>query len=249
MVGFHGAPDWIRTSDLRLRRATLYPTELRARGWTRRKRGGNRSPFGARPVGCAMPDWRGSRTRAQVYFATRIHTCLRSPTVSAEHDRKFFDTFMLILGILAAVTIGLIVLAGIISDRTVEAVPRGGPAQARRPSRASRRSRGSPSPARTTRRWHRPPPPRRPRPSTCRAKRSTSRSARSAMAPPSRARRRRATRPRGRRASRRACDTLNKHALEGFQGKAGYMPPKGGRTDLSDQSVMNAVDYLVGQAK
>ena len=44
-------------------------------------------------------------------------------------------------------------------------------------------------------------------------------------------------------------DTLHKHALEGFQGKAGYMPPKGGRADLSDQSIMNAVDYLVAQAK
>jgi hypothetical protein len=30
--------------------------------------------------------------------------------VSAEHDRKFFDTFMLILGILAAITIGLMLL-------------------------------------------------------------------------------------------------------------------------------------------
>ena len=40
-------------------------------------------------------------------------------------------------------------------------------------------------------------------------------------------------------------DTLHKHAIEGFQGKAGYMPPKGGRTDLSDQSVINAVDYIV----
>ena len=38
--------------------------------------------------------------------------------MSAEHDRKFFDTFMLILGILAAITIGLMVLAGRISDRT-----------------------------------------------------------------------------------------------------------------------------------
>ncbi len=44
-------------------------------------------------------------------------------------------------------------------------------------------------------------------------------------------------------------DTLHKHALEGYQGKAGYMPPKGGRADLSDQSIMNAVDYLVSQAK
>ena len=27
-----GAPDWIRTSDLQLRRLPLYPSELRARG-------------------------------------------------------------------------------------------------------------------------------------------------------------------------------------------------------------------------
>ena len=44
-------------------------------------------------------------------------------------------------------------------------------------------------------------------------------------------------------------DTLHKHSLEGFQGKAGYMPPKGGRTDLSDQSVINAVDHMVAAAK
>ena len=36
---------------------------------------------------------------------------------------------------------------------------------------------------------------------------------------------------------------------EGFQGKAGYMPPKGGRTDLSDQSVLNGVDYMVAAGK
>jgi cytochrome c5 len=27
------------------------------------------------------------------------------------------------------------------------------------------------------------------------------------------------------------------------------MPPKGGRTDLSDQSVINAVDYMVAASK
>jgi cytochrome c5 len=27
------------------------------------------------------------------------------------------------------------------------------------------------------------------------------------------------------------------------------MPPKGGRTDLSDQSVINAVEYMVAAAK
>ena len=44
-------------------------------------------------------------------------------------------------------------------------------------------------------------------------------------------------------------DTLHKHAIEGYQGKAGFMPPKGGRTDLSDQSVINAVDFMVAAAK
>jgi cytochrome c5 len=44
-------------------------------------------------------------------------------------------------------------------------------------------------------------------------------------------------------------DTLHTHALQGFQGKAGYMPPKGGRTDLSDQSVINGVDYIVAASK
>lgn len=42
---------------------------------------------------------------------------------------------------------------------------------------------------------------------------------------------------------------LHKHALEGYQGKAGVMPAKGGRADLSEQSVVNAVDYMVNAAK
>jgi cytochrome c5 len=43
--------------------------------------------------------------------------------------------------------------------------------------------------------------------------------------------------------------TLYKHAIDGFQGKAGFMPAKGGRTDLSDKSVQNAVDHMVKAAK
>ena len=42
---------------------------------------------------------------------------------------------------------------------------------------------------------------------------------------------------------------LKAHALAGYQGKAGVMPAKGGRPDLADQSVANAVDYLVAAAK
>ena len=44
-------------------------------------------------------------------------------------------------------------------------------------------------------------------------------------------------------------DTLHKHALEGYQGSAGFMPPKGGRVDLSNQSIINAVDYMVAGSK
>lgn len=40
-------------------------------------------------------------------------------------------------------------------------------------------------------------------------------------------------------------DTLYQHAIAGFQGKAGVMPAKGGRTDLPDDLVKQAVDYMV----
>ena len=43
--------------------------------------------------------------------------------------------------------------------------------------------------------------------------------------------------------------TLEKHALEGFQGQAGMMPAKGGRTDLSDDAVRAAVEYLAAQSR
>jgi cytochrome c5 len=44
-------------------------------------------------------------------------------------------------------------------------------------------------------------------------------------------------------------DVLHKHALEGFQGKAGFMPAKGGQTALTDKSVTNAVDYMTDAVK
>jgi cytochrome c5 len=44
-------------------------------------------------------------------------------------------------------------------------------------------------------------------------------------------------------------DTLYKHALHGFKGDKGFMPPKGGRADLSDDAVKSAVDYMVAQVK
>lgn len=43
-------------------------------------------------------------------------------------------------------------------------------------------------------------------------------------------------------------DTLHKHAIAGFTGKAGTMPPKGGST-APDEEVKAAVDYMVSKAK
>ena len=44
-------------------------------------------------------------------------------------------------------------------------------------------------------------------------------------------------------------DTLYTHALQGFQGKKGVMPPKGGQAQLADADVKSAVDYMVSQAQ
>jgi cytochrome c5 len=43
--------------------------------------------------------------------------------------------------------------------------------------------------------------------------------------------------------------TLYEHAEKGFQGSSGVMPAKGGRPDVPDDLVKQAVDYMVGMAK
>jgi cytochrome c5 len=169
--------------------------------------------------------------------------------VSASHDRKFFDTFMLILGILAAVTIGLMVLAGIISDNTAKRYIEEDPLM-----REQTEQRIAPV-----------------------ARVAVAGQDNSALAAPAAAPAAAATDLPGEQVYQQVCtachgagvagapktgdkaawearlaqgaDTLNKHAIEGFQGKAGYMPPKGGRTDLTDQSVINAVEHMVAQIK
>lgn len=42
-------------------------------------------------------------------------------------------------------------------------------------------------------------------------------------------------------------DTLRQHAIEGYTGTAGYMPPKGGRLDLSDDEIYGAIDFMLEQ--
>lgn len=43
--------------------------------------------------------------------------------------------------------------------------------------------------------------------------------------------------------------TLDEHALKGFQGKSGFMPPKGGNASLKDEDVKAAAKYMVDHAK
>jgi len=44
-------------------------------------------------------------------------------------------------------------------------------------------------------------------------------------------------------------ETLYLHALNGFTGKSGVMPPRGGNTTLTDSDVKAAVDYMVAHGK
>lgn len=43
-------------------------------------------------------------------------------------------------------------------------------------------------------------------------------------------------------------DVLKQHAVNGYSGSVGFMPAKGGRVDLSDQEVHDAVEYMIGES-
>jgi cytochrome c5 len=169
--------------------------------------------------------------------------------VSAEHDRKFFDTFMLVLGILIGIAILLYVLARIVASGTQEQHVITDPV-----NQAVVAERIAPV-----------------------AKVAIAGQDNSALAPVQAASAEPAKELGGEEVFNMACmachgagvagapkygdkaawgpriakgaDTLHKHALEGFQGSAGFMPPKGGRADLADKSIMNAVDYMVAGSK
>lgn len=44
-------------------------------------------------------------------------------------------------------------------------------------------------------------------------------------------------------------DTLFKHAIEGYEGKKGVMPPRGSGTTLSDDEIKAAVEFMVAQSR
>jgi cytochrome c5 len=43
-------------------------------------------------------------------------------------------------------------------------------------------------------------------------------------------------------------EVLTEHVINGFTGSAGYMPPKGGRVDLSDAVIISAMNYMVDES-
>lgn len=169
--------------------------------------------------------------------------------MTAEHDRKFFDTFMLVLGVLIFIAAGLYVLARVISAQTQEQHVLVDPAM-----RAAVAERIAPV-----------------------GKIAVAGRDNSALAPPKPAQTGPAADLAGEEVYNMACiachgagvagapkygdkaawgpriakgmDTLHDHSLKGFQGTAGFMPAKGGRTDLSDKSIMNAVDFMVAAGK
>ena len=172
--------------------------------------------------------------------------------MSASHDRTFFDTFLLVLGILVGVTIGLIIIARIIAANTSVANRAEDPVYQRQVEERIRPV----------------------------ARVAIAGQDNSSLAPPAAAAAVAATAAAdltGEQVYNQACvachgagvagapklgdkaawapriaqgmDTLHAHALQGYQGKAGYMPPKGGRTDLSDQSILNGVDYIIAAGK
>jgi cytochrome c5 len=44
-------------------------------------------------------------------------------------------------------------------------------------------------------------------------------------------------------------DILLEHATKGFKGNSGYMPPKGGRADLSVAQIEAAIEHMVNNSK
>ena len=44
-------------------------------------------------------------------------------------------------------------------------------------------------------------------------------------------------------------EVLSEHAINGYNGEAGYMPARGGNSSLSDEEVIAAVEYMVNQSQ
>jgi len=178
--------------------------------------------------------------------------------VTAEQDRKFFDMFMIVLGILVAMAIGIYGLAQTVQARTqdvyiqedgaVEALvedrikPIGQVAIAGEDNtglRAPGSGSGTPAPAEAPAQMAADMSGEEVYNTACSACHAAGIAGAPKFGDAA------AWAPR----VGQGMDTMVSHAINGFQGKAGYMPPKGGRTDLSDEAVRSAVEYMVNNSK
>lgn len=164
------------------------------------------------------------------------------------HDKHFFDTFMLVLGILVLIAFGLYFGASAISSRTQEAevledpmlqasineriAPVGKVAISGEDNSAVEEKVDAPAELKEV-------PGEEVYNTTCVACHG------SGLAGAPKFGDRAAWGPR----IAQGIDTLHKHSIEGFTGKAGIMPAKGGMTSVTDASIMAAVDYMVSKSK
>jgi len=185
-----------------------------------------------------------------------------------DHDRKFFDTFMLVLGVLLAITIGLFFIANALAESNLDTENRANPMAIK-----MLEQRLAPVGSVATDAPVVPPAAANPLPSAEIA--STAAATQVAMAPAAAP----AAAPKvdGKATYDQACiachgagiagapkmgdkaawaprikqgtPMLYEHALKGFTGKGGMMPAKGGRMDMSDDQVKAAVDYMVAAGK
>jgi len=178
-------------------------------------------------------------------------------TLSAEDDRKFFDTFMLVLGILVVVTVAIYFLAAAMSGRTQVVHIKEDPAYQQRIEEriapigqvaiAGRDNTGLRDPGGVAPAAMEPAAPATPAmadldgEAVYKAACTACHGAGIAGAPKTGDAA--AWQPR----IDQGMDTLVRHAIEGFQGQAGYMPARGGYANLTDEQVRDAVQYMVDE--
>ena len=171
-----------------------------------------------------------------------------------DHDRKFFDTFMLVLGGLLGITIALFFIANALAESNLDVNNRENPKAI-----AELEERLSPVGKVAT-----------DAPTTTAAAAAAPITVALAPAPA-------AAKVDGKAVYEQACiachgagiagapkfgdkaawaprikqgvAVLNDHAIKGYTGKAGMMPAKGGRMDFSDDQVKAAVDHMVAAGK
>jgi cytochrome c5 len=191
-------------------------------------------------------------------YTQRIIRITEERSVTAEQDRKFFDIFMIVLGILVAVSIGIYGLAQVVQARTQDAYIKEDKAvQAQVAQRiqplgqvaiAGEDNSSLPAPGAGSGT-----PAEAPAPAQMAADMSGDEVYNTACAACHTAGIAGAPKTGDVAAwsSRieQGLDTLSAHAINGYQGSAGYMPPKGGRTDLSDDAVRAAVEYMVAESQ